>query len=345
MSINLTSLSQLQQNISKCNSPDQIKLCGIRKESTIPGLFKLIVEDDSIMCHQLVLDDIDYEEEVVVTGVFVHSININYLEVSHVCTLSSALRQENLYKQYLKLKMSLDPIRRVSPKIINKIGLIISDDDWLKISDSLPVGANYLIYKINPRGKYAITDIVTAINYFSLSDVDMICIIRSPDNFVKLIPFSHVMVLNAINNCTKYVMCAVGNVNGSTALCNLAADSTCDFADAMDGMNGINHTIRAAGVAIDKKISHLIIRMKSMLHDTHNTINSLSYQWDTISMSNLLSRTERQLRDIIADHLEFEIRPKLIDCNCKLVSMAADSLSKLSFISDIHGNYVCTNAQ
>ncbi len=128
-----------------------------------------------------------------------------------------------LYKKYIELKARLEDeglfdqrFKKQLPKYANKVGVITSETgavirDIVHVAKKKNRFTDILVYPSKVQGLGAEQDIISGINYFENTDVDVVIIARGGGSFEDLAPFNTETLARAIFASSKPIISAVGH--------------------------------------------------------------------------------------------------------------------------------------
>ena len=153
--------------------------------------------------------------------------------LSFKASLAELVGEGALKKAYDKLKKKLDSEglfleerKREIPDLVQKIGLITSETGAVIHDFTSNLGK--FGFKIKFRdsrveGQAAVHDLISAIDYFSDKNIDVLVIIRGGGSLESLQAFNNEMLVRKIANFNKPVICGIGHEK-DVPLASLAAD-------------------------------------------------------------------------------------------------------------------------
>ena len=215
-----------------------IKVTGeISGLSVVRGVayFTLKDENASLPCVCFSLSSFDYKngDNVVVTGTPRYYVkggklnfNVSKIEKNGIGELFAqflALRQKLEDKGYF-----LQEIKKQLPKNIKRIGVVTSKEgaviqDIINVRNRRNPYIDIVLYPVKVQGVNAEREIAKGIKFFENYDVDVIVVARGGGSLEDLQPFNTEIIADAIYNCKKFVMSAVGHETDFT-ICDFVSD-------------------------------------------------------------------------------------------------------------------------
>ena len=140
-----------------------------------------------------------------------------------------------LYKRFLELKDTLqkngyfdESTKLDMPKEIKSIGVVTSAEgaviqDIINIRTRRNPSVDIVLYPTKVQGVGAENEIAKGIRFFNNYNVDVIVVARGGGSFEDLMPFNTIEVANAVHDCTKFIVSAVGHETDFT-ICDFCSD-------------------------------------------------------------------------------------------------------------------------
>jgi len=135
-----------------------------------------------------------------------------------------------LFKQFLELKAKLEDKGYFSelfkipmPKTIKRIGVVSSEtgaviQDIINVRTRRNPSIDIVLYPVKVQGENAEYEIANGIKFFDSYNVDAIIVARGGGSFEDLQPFNTEVVADAVFNCNKFIMSAVGHETDYTII-------------------------------------------------------------------------------------------------------------------------------
>ena len=149
--------------------------------------------------------------------------------------LTSTANTGDAYKRFVELKEKLkkeglfdEERKKTVPHCCKKIGIVTSETgavihDIENVALRRQPFANLVLYPVKVQGQDAPQEIVSGIEYFALSNVDVVIVGRGGGSNEDLSVFNDETVVRAVANSVKPIVSAVGHGVDYT-LCDFAAD-------------------------------------------------------------------------------------------------------------------------
>lgn len=167
-----------------------------------------------------------------------------------------------LKKAYDKLKNKLDAEglfseekKREIPELTHKIGLITSETGAV-IHDFLTnlgrYGFNIRFMDSRVEGQAAVRDLISAVDYFSSEDIDVLVIIRGGGSLESLQAFNNETLVRKISDFNKPVICGIGHEK-DVPLASLAADKMVSTPTAVAHALNVSWQKAVHGIELNKE--------------------------------------------------------------------------------------------
>lgn len=175
------------------------------------------------------------------------------------------------YLQYIELKNKLDKLglfdiarKKSLPYMPKQIGVVTSQtgaviQDITEVVSRRQPFSDIVLYPVKVQGEGAISEIVTALQYMSTTDVDVVILARGGGSNEDLAVFNDEGVVLALANCTKPTISAIGHGVDYT-LCDMVAD-----------IRAVTPTEAGELATVDSV--QLVSDIQDLLVDMDNTIN------------------------------------------------------------------------
>lgn len=149
--------------------------------------------------------------------------------------LTSTSNTGDAYKRFVELRERLkkeglfdEERKKTVPRCCKKIGIVTSETgavihDIENVALRRQPFVNLVLYPVKVQGQGASQEIASGIEYFSLSDVDVVIVGRGGGSNEDLSVFNDELVVRAVANSAKPIVSAVGHGVDYT-LCDFAAD-------------------------------------------------------------------------------------------------------------------------
>lgn len=140
-----------------------------------------------------------------------------------------------LFAQFLVLRQKLEDkgyflqeIKKQLPKNIKRIGVVTSKEgaviqDIINVRNRRNPYIDIVLYPVKVQGVNAEKEIAQGIEFFENYNVDVIVVARGGGSLEDLQPFNTEIIADAIFNCKKFVMSAVGHETDFT-ICDFVSD-------------------------------------------------------------------------------------------------------------------------
>ena len=144
--------------------------------------------------------------------------------------------QSVIYKKFLELKEKLSNLgyfdennKKQMPQDIKRIGVVSSEGgavirDIINVRTRRNPTIDIVLFPVRVQGDGAENEIARGIEVLDNYNVDLIVVARGGGSFEDLQPFNTEIVANAIHNCKKFIMSAVGHETDYTI-----TDFCCDM--------------------------------------------------------------------------------------------------------------------
>lgn len=215
-----------------------IKVVGeISGLSIVRGVAYFILKDENatMSCVCFNVDNFNFQngDSVVLTGTpryYVKGGKLNF----NVSKISKSGLGE-LYQKFLELKNDLElkgyfdtSIKKPLPKVIKRIGVITSKEgaviqDIINVRTRRNPYIDIVLYSSKVQGVNAEYEIANGISVLENYDVDLIIIARGGGSLEDLQPFNTKVVADAVYNCKKFILSAVGHETDFT-ICDFCSD-------------------------------------------------------------------------------------------------------------------------
>ncbi len=231
-------LEFLNQQLAKCHARIQGEVSSVEIREHVVYLSLKDSDDGSVMNCLMwkgyyARSGIEFEVgmEVILEGA--PDIFKPYGKLSFKASSAELVGEGALKKAYDKLKkkldnegLFLDERKRETPDLVQKIGLITSETGAV-IHDFLTNLGKYgfQIKFVDSRveGQAAVADLISAVDYFSDKDIDVLVIIRGGGSLESLQAFNNETLIRKIADFDKPVVCGIGHEKDIT-LASLVAD-------------------------------------------------------------------------------------------------------------------------
>ena len=202
------------------------------------AFFDLKEEGSSISCMMFGSDVVSLSNGMQVMLYGRLSYYVKTGRISFIARTAEEIGKGALYLQYLELKEKLEKQgvfdvshKKPIPLFSKKIGVVTSETGAV-IHDIITTARNknpktdFVLYPVKVQGDGAEQTIAEGINYFSLSDVDVVIVARGGGSFEDLHPFNTEIVARAIFECKVPVISAVGHET-DVSISDFASDLRC----------------------------------------------------------------------------------------------------------------------
>lgn len=188
-----------------------------------------------------------------------------------------------LKKAYDELKRKLDreglfdeERKKIIPDYPHKIGLITSRDGAV-INDFMSnignFGYDIIFMDSRVEGAAAIGDLISAIDYFSDKDIDILVIIRGGGSLESLQAFNNEMLVRKLANLKFPVICGIGH-DKDKPLVNMVADLECSTPSIV--ATTINKSWERARDRLDRYENSIFNTYEGILRDTKYDLETTS---------------------------------------------------------------------
>jgi len=230
-----------------------------------------------------------------------------------------------LYEKFLKLKAELEmrgyfeqSIKKQIPKYIKRIGVVTSPTgavikDIIDVTHRRNNSIDIVLYPVKVQGVGADKEIATGIEFFSQYDkIDVVIVARGGGSMEDLEPFNSEIVANAVYNCKKPIVSAVGHETDFTIIdfvADLRAPTPSAAAElvAWDKKNAKDNILSL----VDYNEKLLLTRVKDCSKDIelnlqsfNNSIKEKVFDFSTMldefvyRMSNINSLVDKKISDV-----------------------------------------------
>jgi len=181
----------------------------------------------------------------------------------------------------LKAKLEKDGLfaeerKKVIPDLPRNIGLITSETGAV-IHDFLnnlgKFGFNIKFMDSRVEGQIAVSDLISAINYFGRQDIDALVIIRGGGSLESLQAFNNETLVRKIAECPIPVICGIGH-DKDVPLASLVADVEVSTPTA--AANFLNKTWEEA-------VREIVVLEKDILYRYQGALKDKKYQFEEIT--------------------------------------------------------------
>ncbi len=235
-------VSQLSMYIKQIFDAEEmlynIKVMGeISGLSVVRGVAYFTLKDENATLSCVCFDTTDFSflngDRVIVTGTpryYVKGGKLNF----NVAKISKYGVGE-LYQKFLDLKNKLEKKgyfdkanKKQQPQSIKRVGVVTSKEGAV-IQDIINVGTrrnpfiDIVLYPVKVQGVNAEREIAKGINVLDNYDVDLIIVARGGGSLEDLEPFNTEVVADAVHNCSKFIVSAVGHETDYT-ICDFCSD-------------------------------------------------------------------------------------------------------------------------
>ncbi len=150
-------------------------------------------------------------------------LNFNVIRIEHY-------GENILYQQFIELKNRLEAlgyfgydIKKPMPQNIKRIGVVSSKEgaviqDIINIRTRRNASIDIVLYPVKVQGTGAEKEIAHGIEMLDKYEVDVIVVARGGGSFEDLAPFNTEIVANAVFNCAKPLVSAVGHETDYTII-------------------------------------------------------------------------------------------------------------------------------
>ncbi|MBO7527614.1 MAG: exodeoxyribonuclease VII large subunit, partial [Clostridia bacterium] len=140
-----------------------------------------------------------------------------------------------LYKKFLELKNKLEELgyfnpdnKKPIPKNIARIGVVTSAEgaviqDIINVRTRRNPNIDIVLYPAKVQGINAEKEIAEGIKFLDQWNVDAIVVARGGGSMEDLMPFNTIEVADAIHDCNKFILSAVGHETDFT-ICDFCSD-------------------------------------------------------------------------------------------------------------------------
>ncbi len=235
-------VSQLSMYIKQIFDAEEmlynIKVMGeISGLSVVRGVAYFTLKDENATLSCVCFDTTDFSflngDRVIVTGTpryYVKGGKLNF-NVAKIAKYGVG----ELYQKFLDLKNKLEKKgyfdkanKKQQPQSIKRVGVVTSKEGAV-IQDIINVGTrrnpfiDIVLYPVKVQGVNAEREIAKGINVLDNYDVDLIIVARGGGSLEDLEPFNTEVVADAVHNCSKFIVSAVGHETDYT-ICDFCSD-------------------------------------------------------------------------------------------------------------------------
>ena len=205
--------------------------------SIVRGVAYFILKDENAMlsCVCFNADYFDFKngDNVVVTGSPKYYVKGGKLNFNVSKVVKSGIGE--LYQKFLELKQELEQKgyfeeskKKNLPSIINRIGVVTSKEgaviqDIINVRTRRNPYIDIVLYPAKVQGVNAEYEIAEGIKFLEQYNVDLIIVARGGGSLEDLQPFNTKVVADAIFNCNKFILSAVGHETDFT-ICDFCSD-------------------------------------------------------------------------------------------------------------------------
>ncbi len=208
-----------------------------------------------------------------------------------------ALAYEQL-KQKLQAKGYFDPsIKKQLPRYPKKIALVTSAtgaaiEDMKKVASNRWPLTKFILVPTLVQGEGAKIDIVKSINYAKTLDVDLLVVGRGGGSIEDLWAFNEEIVADAIYNCEKPVVSAVGH-----EIDFLISDFVADVraATPSNAMEIVLPDANEHRIYLDNLQNEFINRIKNLIENKQNLLDNLSRLFEQNSLKTRFNLIEKEI--------------------------------------------------
>ncbi len=208
-----------------------------------------------------------------------------------------ALAYEQL-KQKLQAKGYFEPsIKKQLPRYPKKIALITSPtgaaiEDMKKVASNRWPLTKFILVPTLVQGEGAKTDIVKSINYAKTLDVDLLVVGRGGGSIEDLWAFNEEVVADAIYNCEKPVVSAVGH-----EIDFLISDFVADVraATPSNAMEIVLPDANEHRIYLDSLQNEFTNRIKNTIENKQNLLDNLSRLFEQNSLKTRFNLIEKEI--------------------------------------------------
>ena len=235
-------VSQLSMYIKQIFDAEEmlynIKVLGeISGLSIVRGVAYFTLKDENATLSCVCFDTSNFlysnGESVIVTGTPRYYVKGGKLNFNVVKIAKYGMGE--LYQKFLELKNKLEKkgyfdkgIKKTLPSNIKRIGVVTSKEGAV-IQDIINVGTrrnpfiDIVLYPVKVQGVNAQNEIAKGISFFDNYNVDVIIVARGGGSLEDLQPFNTEIVADAVYNCQKFIVSAVGHETDFT-ICDFCSD-------------------------------------------------------------------------------------------------------------------------
>ena len=279
-------LNFLNRQLSKCRARIQGEISDLDIRERVVYFSLKDSEDESVIkClmwqYNYELSGIDFEigMEVIIEGL--PDIYKPNGRLAFKASSAELVGEGALKKAYDKLKKKLDAEglfleerKKEIPELPHKIGLITSETGAVIHDFQANLGRyGFDVKFMNSRveGQPAVRDLISAVDYFSDKDIDVLVIIRGGGSLESLQAFNNEMLVRKIASFNKPVICGIGHEK-DVPLASLAADKMVSTATAT--ANVLNSSLQKAIHTIELNQERIFSSFDTALFENLNTVNN-----------------------------------------------------------------------
>ncbi len=223
-----------------------------------------------------------------------------------------------LYEKFLELKNRLEQKRyfdiehkKQIPNYIKRIGVVSSEtgaviQDIIDITRRRNNGVDIVLFPVKVQGLGAENDIAKGINFFSeYNNVDVVIVARGGGSLEDLQPFNTEIVADAVYNCKKPIVSAVGHETDYT-ICDFVSDLRAPTPSAgaelvvWEKKSVINYTLN--------KLNDNYLKLLSLIKNNYKYLNTINktIEYDTNKINFLIDKINK-LNNANFVNLQFKI--------------------------------------
>lgn len=223
-----------------------------------------------------------------------------------------------LYEKFLELKNKLEQKgyfdiehKKQIPNYIKRIGVVSSEtgaviQDIIDITRRRNNGVDIVLFPVKVQGLGAENDIAKGINFFSeYNNVDVVIVARGGGSLEDLQPFNTEIVADAVYNCKKPIVSAVGHETDYT-ICDFVSDLRAPTPSAgaelvvWEKNSVINYTLN--------KLNDNYLKLLSLIKNNYKYLNTINktIEYDTNKINFLIDKINK-LNNANFVNLQFKI--------------------------------------
>lgn len=223
-----------------------------------------------------------------------------------------------LYEKFLELKNRLEQKgyfdiehKKQIPNYIKRIGVVSSEtgaviQDIIDITRRRNNGVDIVLFPVKVQGLGAENDIAKGINFFSeYNNVDVVIVARGGGSLEDLQPFNTEIVADAVYNCKKPIVSAVGHETDYT-ICDFVSDLRAPTPSAgaelvvWEKNSVINYTLN--------KLNDNYLKLLSLIKNNYKYLNTINktIEYDTNKINFLIDKINK-LNNANFVNLQFKI--------------------------------------